>query len=237
MSRSRSGREQGLAAEAATAAAAGGLPSPRPQRRRRPTEAELELWRTVLRGVRPLPGRRRPATAAEEGPPAAAAAPEPASAAPPPSPRPPSLPPAAPPERRPIALPDLSAHRAAPGLDRRSAERLKRGQYPIEARLDLHGMTQDEAHAALGGFLARAEAHGLRCLLVITGKGFRRSGDDGLESGGGGGVLRRAVPRWLNEGPNRARVLAFTPAQPQHGGGGALYILMRRRRRDSDSAA
>jgi DNA-nicking Smr family endonuclease len=207
-------------------AEAAGRPSPRPQRRRHPTDAELELWRTVLRSVRPLPGRRAPATPEEPAAAAASAAAQPPSeSAAPPSPHP------APPGRRPVALPDLAAHGAAPGLDRRSAERLKRGQYPIDARLDLHGMTQDEAHGALGAFLARAEAHGLRCLLVITGKGFRRAGDDGPENGG---VLRRAVPRWLNEAPNRARVLAFTPAQPQHGGGGALYVLVRRRR-DSGS--
>ncbi|HEY0523100.1 MAG TPA: Smr/MutS family protein [Stellaceae bacterium] len=216
-----SGRRQGIGT-----AEAAGRPSPRPQRRHRPTDAELELWRTVVRGVRPLPGRRHPAAPEEEPPATAAAAPPAPDSAAPPSPRPPQ--PAPPPERRPIALPDLSTHRAAPGLDKRSAERLKRGQYPIEARLDLHGMTQDEAHGALGAFLARAEARGLRCLLVITGKGFRRAADDGGPENGG--VLRRAVPRWLNEGPNRARVLAFTPAQPQHGGGGALYILIRRHR-------
>jgi len=58
-------------------------------------------------------------------------------------------------------------------------------------------------------------------VLVITGKGGRTSGD---------GVLRAAVPRWLNEAPNRTRLLAFTPAQPKHGGAGALYLLLRRRR-------
>jgi DNA-nicking Smr family endonuclease len=123
-----------------------------------------------------------------------------------------------------VPLPELKGQ-GAPGLDKRSAERLKRGELPIEARLDLHGMTQDEAHEALGRFLSRAEAHGLRCVLVITGKGFRRLGE-----GGGLGILKGAVPRWLNEAPNRARVLAFSAAQPQHGGGGALYVLLRRRR-------
>jgi DNA-nicking Smr family endonuclease len=121
-------------------------------------------------------------------------------------------------------LPELAPD-AAPGLDRRSAERLKRGQLPIEARLDLHGLTQEEAHSALLGFLASAEARGLRCVLVITGKGFRKLGETG-----GLGILKSAVPRWLNEAPNRARVLAFSAAQPQHGGGGALYVLLRRRR-------
>ncbi|HEV2550387.1 MAG TPA: Smr/MutS family protein [Stellaceae bacterium] len=117
-------------------------------------------------------------------------------------------------------LPPLT-HDASPGLDRRTAERLRQGALPIEARLDLHGMTQEEAHRALDAFLARAAAAGKRCVLVITGKGGRSSGD---------GVLRAAVPRWLNEPPNRARLLAFVLAQPPHGGAGALYILLKRRR-------
>ena len=189
-----------------------------PARRRgaAPTREEIELWRAVLRDVKPLPGRFLPPAAAPPPPPA----PEPAPFPPPAaaalaSPRP---------EKRPVKLSALKAH-GAPGLDTRSAERLKRGQYPIEARLDLHGMTQDEAHGALGAFLAHSEARGLRCVLVITGKGVRRFGEAGAL-----GILKAAVPRWLNETPNRARILAFTAAQPQHGGGGAFYVLLRRRR-------
>ena len=104
-------------------------------------------------------------------------------------------------------------------LDRRSWLRLKRGQVAIEQTLDLHGLTQDEAHRRLGAFLARTQAAGCRCVLVITGKGL-----------GSGGTLRHMVPRWLNEAENRERVIAYTPAQPRHGGSGALYVLMRRRR-------
>jgi DNA-nicking Smr family endonuclease len=117
-------------------------------------------------------------------------------------------------------LPSLT-HEASPGLDRRTAERLRGGALPIEARLDLHGMTQAEAHRALDAFLARAVETEKRCVLVITGKGGRTTGD---------GILRAAVPRWLNEAPNRAHLLAFAPAQPKHGGAGALYLLLRRRR-------
>ncbi len=98
---------------------------------------------------------------------------------------------------------------------------MKRGRLPVEATLDLHGHTQDEAHAALGAFLAAAEARALRCVLVITGKGLTKVT---------GGVLRNQVPRWLNEPANRARILAFDYAQPKHGGLGALYVLMRRKR-------
>jgi DNA-nicking Smr family endonuclease len=89
----------------------------------------------------------------------------------------------------------------------------------IEQTLDLHGRTQADAHGALGRFLAGTQAAGCRCLLVVTGKG--------VESGG---TLRHMVPRWLNEGPNLERVVAFCPAQPRHGGTGALYVLLRRRR-------
>jgi len=89
----------------------------------------------------------------------------------------------------------------------------------IEARLDLHGMTQDEAHRALARFIARAQDDDRRAVLVITGKG-----GPGRE-----GVLRRAVPRWLAEPPCRARVLAVETAQPRDGGAGALYVLLRRR--------
>jgi DNA-nicking Smr family endonuclease len=107
-----------------------------------------------------------------------------------------------------------------PGLDRRQALRLRRGQLAIEARLDLHGMTQAEAHRALAGFVTRAQAAGKRVLLVITGKGTR----DGT------GVLRQAVPRWLAEPAVGARVLASAPAVPRDGGQGAIYLLLRRTR-------
>jgi DNA-nicking Smr family endonuclease len=138
---------------------------------------------------------------------------------------PPGLPDEQPPRKRaspraPEAASRDVAGRAASGLDRRSAEKLRRGELRLEARLDLHGMTQDEAHRALAGFVVRAQEAGKRCILVITGKG----------SGERGGVLRAAVPRWLGEAPLRGRVLATAPAQPRDGGAGALYVLLRRRR-------
>ena len=92
---------------------------------------------------------------------------------------------------------------------------------PIEGKLDLHGRTQAEAHRRLETFLANAQASGKRCVLVVTGRGLGKSA---------GGVLRTEVPRWLNQTPNRARVLAFDWAQPKHGGDGALYVLLRRNR-------
>jgi DNA-nicking Smr family endonuclease len=106
------------------------------------------------------------------------------------------------------------------GIDRRQALRLKRGQLPIEARLDLHGMTQAEAHRALAAFVARGHAAGKRVLLIVTGKGTRE----------GSGVLRAAVPRWLAEPALRPLVLTSEPAVPRDGGDGALYLLLRRSR-------
>jgi DNA-nicking Smr family endonuclease len=180
--------------------------------RRFPTQAEIELWRAVLRDVRPLHARR------------------PAPPLPPPSPAAPVAPPVVPPAT--AAPGGFAAAGVTPlphGLDKRSAERLRRGQMAIDARIDLHGMTQDEAHRALLGLIDRAERGGLRCLLVITGKGIRRvEGHDFRPESIG--VLRQAVPRWLAEPNLRPRILAVAPAQPKHGGSGALYVLLRRRR-------
>jgi DNA-nicking Smr family endonuclease len=111
--------------------------------------------------------------------------------------------------------------RANPGIDRRTAERLRKGEIAIDRRIDLHGMTQDDAHATLDRFIAAAWSNGKRMLLVITGKG---------NVGTGGGVLRRSVPRWLAAGDHAARVLRIETAQPRHGGSGALYVLLRRQR-------
>jgi DNA-nicking Smr family endonuclease len=109
------------------------------------------------------------------------------------------------------------------GVDRATAERLKRGRRPVEASLDLHGLTQAEAHRALAAFIAGSRAAGRRCVLVVTGHG-RLSG----------GVLKAAVPRWLEEPDLRRDVLAIAPARPQHGGHGALYVLLRRSRNSAE---
>jgi DNA-nicking Smr family endonuclease len=104
------------------------------------------------------------------------------------------------------------------GVNRANAERLKRGKHRIEARLDLHGMTQDEAHRALAAFIRASRADGRRCVLVITGRGSA-----------GGGVLREAVPRWLHEPEFRSHLLAIAAAQPRDGGNGALYVMLSKR--------
>lgn len=113
-------------------------------------------------------------------------------------------------------------HGKADGLDRTSQKKMRRGKIEIEARLDLHGMVQVEAHAALLGFLERAYQSGKRSVLVITGKGLTRHGDIG--------VLRKAVPKWLNEAPVKNWIRGFDYAAPADGGEGALYILLRRKR-------
>jgi DNA-nicking Smr family endonuclease len=176
------------------------------------TAEEARIWRVVVQDTVPLRGRALPQAEAEAAP--AVPLPSPAPPAPtrPTPPRPP------PPVHRPTQ-PDLS-HGTTPGLDRRSGERLKRGQLEIDGRLDLHGMTQEAAHGALLAFVGRAFDAGRRCLLVITGKGNR----DGT------GVLRAVVPRWLNQSPLRERIIGFSYAQARHGGEGALYVLVRRRR-------
>ena len=117
---------------------------------------------------------------------------------------------------------------AVVGVDKRTAGRMKRGKLPVEGRLDLHGLIQNEAERALSAFLARSQERGHRCVLVITGKGGERRGE-GFERTG---VLRRMAPLWLNAPANRARVLAFDEARAQHGGGGALYVLLKRSRGD-----
>ena len=118
-------------------------------------------------------------------------------------------------------LPELRSGEAA-GLDRRTMDRLRRGRMRVEARLDLHGHTQDEAQSALFDFLRRAQGAGKRCVIVITGRG---------RMGQGGGVLRSQTPHWLNLPSLRPLVLGFASAQPKDGGSGALYVLLRKRKR------
>jgi DNA-nicking Smr family endonuclease len=115
-----------------------------------------------------------------------------------------------------------------PGLapiDRRLKQKLARGREAIDASIDLHGLTQAEAHAALAHFLRRARADGARLVLVITGKGART--DDFTADRG---VLRRQVPLWLRSVELRDYVVGFDSAHVAHGGEGALYVRIRRSR-------
>ncbi len=214
----------------------GGASNSSKRKSRKPTRDEIDLFAKVTRDAARVETDRHadhavpeaeldpgaPTPAEPQGKPDTAARPAP------PGKRGATQPPK--PESGPSALAD-HRHGAAPGMDRRLQQRLKRGQLPIEARIDLHGLTREKAHVALNGFLARQQALGRRCVLVITGKGRpdweRRSwGGDARESG----VIRRALAGWLRDYPNAGRVLGFTPAQPEHGGHGAWYVLLRRDR-------
>jgi DNA-nicking Smr family endonuclease len=189
-------------------------PDDRKPRRSRPLTAdEDELWSNVTRSVAPLPSKRRapkPELPAEE-------------AAPPPPPRPA---PPAPASRTPAPRPLPPPPRLAP-IDRRLKQKLARGREAIDRSIDLHGLTQAEAHAALVRFLRNARAEGARLVLVITGKGARN--DDFPADRG---VLRRQVPHWLRSAELRDCVIGFDWAHAAHGGEGALYVRIRRKRRE-----
>ena len=172
---------------------------------RRPNPDDFGLWRRAMRDVKPL-ADRPPAPTDRPG--AARGRADVTGALPSAPTRLPPGPAASPPPLDRFA-----------GVDRATAERLKRGRTQIEARLDLHGMTQAEAHRALVGFVPRSRAAGRRCVLIITGHGRNH-----------GGVLKTAVPRWLAEPGLRQHLLGISPARPPHGGDGALYLLLRRLR-------
>jgi len=183
------------------------------RRPRAPSEEEVRLFRETLKDAKPLAPRRRKPRIVPPAAPPAKKAPATVLAARPPVPAPtPKTPP-----RAPLAALD---HGVAVGIDKRTLERFRKGEMPVDATLDLHGMTQDAAHIALLRFIDRAAATGHRCLLIVTGKGLRE----------GTGVLRKQVPRWLNDTMTRPLLLAIHRARPQHGGDGALYVLLKRKR-------
>ncbi len=127
---------------------------------------------------------------------------------------------------RAMSPPVPSVHKTSPPplapLERRLKQRVARGSVSIDARLDLHGRTQHEAHHALLRFLHRAQDDGAALVLVITGKGSAGDGERG--------VLKRQVPMWLAQAEFRSYVVGFEAAHVSHGGEGALYIRMRKRR-------
>jgi len=189
---------------------------PPPRRRRTLSDDERQLWESVARQAKPLRKKSRAAkpsaAAIELQTPVAAATAGSVHAAPAAKPAKPAKPPRTP------AAPPLAP------LGRRERSQLSRGKTDIDARLDLHGMTQTRAHGALLRFLQRASGDGLRFVLVITGKG-RTNGPDSER-----GILRRQVPEWLGLPEFRALVIGFEEAHIGHGGGGALYVRIRRAR-------
>ena len=116
--------------------------------------------------------------------------------------------------------PLILTHFDQPGMEKRSQQRMRQGKLIIDARTDLHGMTRVQAHRVLVEFIDWAWQAEKRMVLVITGKGIKPDGTTG--------VLRTAVPRWLNENPNRERILGFSHAAPKDGGEGALYVRLKR---------
>ena len=111
-------------------------------------------------------------------------------------------------------------------FDRRLRQRVARGHLAIDVRLDLHGMTQKQAHAALLHFLTQAQAQDAKLALVVTGKGIGAAA-----SAAERGVLRRQVPLWLSLPEFRRFIVSFQEAHAGHGGEGALYLRLRRRSR------
>lgn len=176
-----------------------------PRRDGKLSDDERVLWNVIARTTSPLKGRRAveipelpaPVVAKSDPTPAKAVAAQVAA-------------PAAAPKRQYVAH----------TLDVPTRDKLSKGRLPIEGRVDLHGMTQDEAYSLLYAFLSRAHAGGLRYVLVITGKGNSKGGD---------GVLKRMVPAWLDTAPFRMLISSQDHAERHHGGSGALYIRIRRR--------
>ncbi|MEM7684004.1 MAG: Smr/MutS family protein [Pseudomonadota bacterium] len=114
------------------------------------------------------------------------------------------------------------------GLDRRTAERLRKGAREPDARIDLHGMTAERAHRACLRFLADSLSRGARVVLVITGKG--RVSDDGDFMNRGRGILRESLPGWLKSSPLGHSIVGIYEANQKHGGAGAFYVYLKRRR-------
>jgi DNA-nicking Smr family endonuclease len=183
---------------------------------RRLSTDEQALWQHVTRSVRPL---RKSAMKNALEPPADTGAAAKAARA---KARLKQIAPAAAPSLpvKPKAPPPLAA------LDKRARQKIARGRSEIDGRLDLHGHTQAEAHAALLRFLRASQARGGRVVLVITGKGAREKGSQMRETG----VLRRQVPQWLALAEFRDYVVGFDAAAIGHGGEGALYVRLRKSR-------
>lgn len=163
---------------------------------RRLSTEERRLWSRVARTVRPAPGRMFEAEADETEVKSAGG---------------------------PMIAPQVervgekrTTHRPGPPEDLSGQRRIRRGQMEIQARLDLHGHTQDTAHRELVDFLLHEADMGARCVLVITGKGRM-----------GAGVLRSRLSDWIGDPALRAIIAGHAKAHPRHGGEGATYIFLR----------
>jgi DNA-nicking Smr family endonuclease len=189
------------------------------KKRRGLTYEDRVLWTTVAKSIKPLRDEAKNVAAADTD--AEADVPKPPGKQPPKFIKPAKVQRASAPAAaaKPVAPP--MQPKMEP-LTRRMKSRVAKGKHAIDARIDLHGFTQHEAHAVLLRFLRTASARDARLVLVITGKG----------RGGEIGVLRRQVPHWLGLPEFRDVVIGFEDAHIAHGGEGALYIRVRRSRAD-----
>jgi len=178
-------------------------------------ETDAELWARVARSAKPLekrgaanvaepPKLRTKAPAKETSPPPKQSAPKP--------------------------VPKSAPTAKGEALNRQTARQLERGKLPVEARLDLHGMRQREAHAALRRFLKSAQGKGYKHVLVITGKGAAVDESKPFYESEERGVLRQAVPHWLAAPDLALVVLSYSEAPRRLGGEGALYVRLRKAR-------
>ena len=179
-------------------------------------EDDAELWARIARSAKPLTKNRATQVDVPRKPPAPPKSmARKAGTASVPAPKPPS---------RPSHTP------SAGGLDRQTARKLDKGHLAVEARLDLHGMRQRDAHAALRKFLKWAQGQDYRHVLVITGKGAVRAEGQSFYEDEARGVLRQAVPHWLSLGDLAPLIVSCAEAPRRLGGGGALYVRLRKLR-------
>ena len=184
-------------------------------RRRQLSDEEEALWAGLTRSIKPLKSAK---PGAKTSPKSSATPPAASTPAPSQTRSHPVMP-----RETPRPSPPLAP------LGRRLKQRVARGRESIDARLDLHGMTQQQAHAALLRFLHRAQADGVKTALVVTGKGLRRSSSGAeYDADSRPGVLKRQVPLWLALPEFRPLVVGFDDAHVGHGGEGALYVRLRR---------
>lgn len=183
--------------------------SPPSPGRRHLRREELALWRAVTRHIKPFAGRELAPEAVSE----------PVAPAPEPPPQP--------------SRPRPGATAAAPRVvtERPLQTVLPMRKVAPQATIDLHGLRQVEAHAALSRFIRLAHVKGLRTVLVITGKGGGAAETWWEERG----VLRRNLPHWLDTPEMKTFVLGFQEAARQHGGAGAYYVQLRKPSRGSES--
>lgn len=198
--------------------------SKRPKKPGKNKPSDMDLWKSVAETVTPIkPSNRHMKVATPALKTQVSQTPKPAKAKTPAIPTPsPAI------KHKPVKPPALS------GFDRRTTQKLMRGNVEIDARIDLHGMTQLAARETLKSFLARAHQGGLRLVLVITGKGQSSFGHhtlhsrDHISTPERTGILRNALADWLNDEDFRRFVIGYQPAHPKHGGGGAFYVRLRR---------